>query len=166
MLWISRVRQGWVISLSQINKQAFALTDHADTANATGLARCRLDKWLWAARFYKTRALAVEAINLGRILVNQERSKPARMLKRGDSLTQFQGPYEKTVFVEAVSDQRGSATEAQKLYTETPASIEQRATVKALLAADRLSKPRYLGRPDKRDRRRLVDLKHSQSDNK
>ena len=137
---------------------------HHDTTDDTGLARCRLDKWLWAARFYKTRALAVEAINLGRILVNQERSKPARMLKRGDRITQFQGPYEKTVFIEAVSDQRGPASEAQKLYTETADSIALRAAVKAQLAADRLSKPQYLGRPDKRDRRRLVDLKHGQTD--
>lgn len=120
---------------------------------------CRLDKWLWAARFYKTRSLAVEAINLGRVLVNEQRTKPARMIKRGDIITQYKGPYQKEVFVEAVSDQRGSATVAQQLYTETEASKARFETVRTQIAADRLSKPRYLGRPNKRDRRRLVDIK-------
>lgn len=95
--------------------------------------RQRIDKWLWAARFYKTRALAVQEIERGRVQVAGSDVKPARELKAGDVVTLRQGPVRREVVVRALSAQRGPAPVAQQLYAETPASIaarEQAATAR------------------------------------
>jgi ribosome-associated heat shock protein Hsp15 len=119
----------------------------------------RLDKWLWAARFYKTRALAARACELGRILSNGQPMKPARDLHIGNSLaiTNDGGLFQ--VEVLALSDTRGPAAVAQTLYRETEASKEARAKAaeerKALAAWERLPD----SRPDKRDRRTLSRLR-------
>ncbi|MFP4607903.1 MAG: RNA-binding S4 domain-containing protein, partial [Thiohalospira sp.] len=84
--------------------------------------RVRIDKWLWAARFYKTRGLATEAVNGGKVHLNGERTKPARGLKIGDTLTVRKESGTWTVVVEAVTDRRGSASQAETLYTETEES--------------------------------------------
>ncbi|HMT17865.1 MAG TPA: RNA-binding S4 domain-containing protein, partial [Ottowia sp.] len=97
--------------------------------------RQRIDKWLWAARFYKTRALAVQEIERGRVQVAGSDVKPARELKAGDVVTLRQGPVRREVVVRALSAQRGPAPVAQQLYAETPASIaarEQAATARRL----------------------------------
>mgnify|MGYP002652502868 CR=1 FL=1 len=87
----------------------------------------RLDKWLWAARFYKTRALAVEQIDKGRVQVNGADAKPAREVKPGDTVRLRQARDERVVLIKALSPQRGPAPVAQQLYEETPESIAARA---------------------------------------
>src|SRR5947207_11915077 len=82
----------------------------------------RLDKWLWAARFFKTRSLATEAVNGGKLEVNGERAKPAKAVKPGDEIRLKLGPYEHILIVRQLSDRRGPAAVAQTLYEETQAS--------------------------------------------
>ena len=111
----------------------------------------RVDKWLWCARFYKTRALAVEAIESGRVHVNDERAKPAKDLKPGDRLSVRRPPFEQVIVVRAMSERRGPATEAQQLYEET---AESRARREALAAELKANPPPVLkGRPTKKARR-------------
>ena len=116
----------------------------------------RLDKWLWAARFYKTRALAVQEIERGRVQVAGSDVKPARELKAGDVVTLRQGPVRREVVVRALSAQRGPAPVAQQLYAETPESLAAR---EQAAAARRLApEPAHAiaqGRPTKRDRRAI-----------
>ncbi|MGH7586105.1 MAG: RNA-binding S4 domain-containing protein [Gemmatimonadales bacterium] len=116
----------------------------------------RLDKWLWAARFYKTRALAAEAIDGGKVEVNGERAKRARALHPGDEVRVRQPPYEQVVVVRELSERRGPASEAVKLYEERPQSVERRAALRRQIAA---VPPPAPGRPTKRDRRELRRLK-------
>ena len=118
--------------------------------------KTRIDKWLWAARFFKTRSLATEAVNRGHVQIDKHDVKPARDVRAGDVLTIWQAKLPRTVVVMGISEQRGSAPVAQQLYVETSESLEQRAK-----AAEqrRLSPEPALamehGRPTKRDRRDL-----------
>ncbi len=84
--------------------------------------RIRIDKWLWAARFYKTRSLATEAVQGGKVELNGDRAKPAKTVGPGDEIRVRLGPYEHVVIVRAVAPRRGSARDAQALYDETPES--------------------------------------------
>ncbi len=86
------------------------------------MAAVRVDKWLWAARFFKSRSIAVTAIEGGKVTVNGERVKPSREVKNGDSVRVRLGPYEHVVIVRAISDRRGPATQAALLYEETAES--------------------------------------------
>lgn len=116
----------------------------------------RIDKWLWAARFYKTRALAVEEIGKGRVLVNEQPVKPAREVRPGDHITVRQGTVIRAVVLKGLSHQRGPAPVAQQLYEETEASRLARETAaeqRRLAAEPALSIEQ--GRPTKRDRRQL-----------
>jgi ribosome-associated heat shock protein Hsp15 len=118
--------------------------------------KVRLDKWLWAARFYKTRALASEAINGGHVHLNGNRAKPARAVSIGDTLSIRKGEVEFIVEVRKLSERRGPAKEALLLYHESEQSRLKReayAEQRRLLAA---SDPRPAKRPDKRERRRIV----------
>src|SRR5256885_1972350 len=99
----------------------------SDDREGSGPGRVRLDKWLWAARFFKTRSLAADAIGGGKILVNGERVKPAKLLQAGDEVRLRLGPYEHVVHVRGISERRGPATVAATLYEETEASIAARA---------------------------------------
>ncbi len=134
------------------------------TANSNGQhdgAKVRLDKWLWAARFYKTRSLAKQAIDGGKVHCDGTRAKPGKEVTEGLRITLRQGYDEKTVIVTGLSEKRRGAPEAQKLYEETPESIEQR----KLAAARRKASPGQLhtdGRPSKRDRRLIHRFKKSQ----
>jgi ribosome-associated heat shock protein Hsp15 len=124
-------------------------------------AGVRLDKWLWAARFYKTRALAVEEIGKGRVQVNGQAVKASREMKLGDRVRLRQGPVEREVLVQGISPVRGPAPVAQALYAETPesqASREQAAEARRLAPepAQTITEGRQ-GRPTKQDRRRLAD---------
>lgn len=114
----------------------------------------RLDKWLWCARFFKTRSLAAEAIDQGRVQVNGLRAKPACELRCGDTVVMRHGPVPRTIEVLGLSGQRGPAPVAQQLYSETDESIQAReqAAEQRRLAPEPAS---YLvdGRPTKRDRR-------------
>ena len=116
----------------------------------------RLDKWLWAARFYKTRTLATTAIAAGHVRVGGERAKPAHPLKLGERVAVRKGAHAWEVEVTALDDRRGSATDAAKLYLEDPASRKAREDAIALRRA--ASPPRFPGRPTKRDRRALDDF--------
>ena len=121
-------------------------------------AGVRLDKWLWAARFFKTRSLAAEEIGRHRVSVNGQIAKASRELKPGDELQLRQGSLTRTVVVRALSGIRGPATAAQALYEETAASVAAR---EALALQRRLAPEPALGldmgRPTKRDRRQLAD---------
>jgi len=121
----------------------------------------RLDKWLWAARFYKTRAAAREMIEGGKVHYNGQRSKPSKPVDVGAELILRQGNDERTVIIEAVSDKRGPATEAQRLYTETAQSIEKREKVALARKLNALSMPHPDRRPDKKERRDLMKFKNS-----
>jgi ribosome-associated heat shock protein Hsp15 len=121
-------------------------------------AGMRLDKWLWAARFYKTRALAVEEINLGRVRVGGQPVKPARDVRVGDVLTIRIGVVTREVEVKGLSQQRGPAPQAQQLYAETQASITAReAAAEARRLAPEPADAIVQGRPTKQDRRRLAE---------
>ena len=116
----------------------------------------RLDKWLWCARFYKTRSLATEEIAKGRVTVNGQAAKPARDLRCGDTVALRQGPVARTVLVRALSGARGPAPVAQLLYEETPESIaaRERAAEQRRLAPEHAAALQE-GRPTKRDRRNI-----------
>ena len=119
--------------------------------------RLRLDKWLWVARFYRTRSLAGQAIEHGRVAVNGLSAKAARELRPGDTVTlRLDGGLQRTVVVRAIAAQRGPATTAQSLYEETALSLAERQRV---AEARRLAPDPALaigeGRPTKRDRREL-----------
>ena len=122
------------------------------------LTSMRLDKWLWAARFYKTRALAVDEINLGRVRVGGQPVKPARDVKVGDLLSIRTGTQAREVSVLGLSNQRGPAPQAQALYAETSASVTAReAAAEARRLAPEPADTIQQGRPTKQDRRRLAD---------
>ena len=127
-------------------------------------AAVRLDKWLWAARFYKTRALAVEAINGGHVHLNGHRVKPSRKVEAGDALRIRKGEDVFQIAIRDVSDKRGPATRARQLYEETPRSIEARERQRAERRVLAAAAGRPAKRPDKRARRRIIRFinKHDQ----
>jgi ribosome-associated heat shock protein Hsp15 len=118
----------------------------------------RLDKWLWAARFYKTRSLAADAVTGGKVAVNGERSKPSRVLNTGEMLTIRRGPYEWTVIVKEVSRLRGPAPQAHRLYEETEESLRRREAAVAQLKLEHPQGSDNAGRPSKKDRRAMAKL--------
>ena len=119
----------------------------------------RLDKWLWAARFYKTRALAVEAIDGGKVEVNDDKAKRAKAVRVGDRIRLRLGPYEWKLIVRGLSERRGPAPEAQLLYEEEPeAKLLREKHAEQLKAAHQAFGPEK-GRPTKKDRRDLKRLK-------
>ena len=121
--------------------------------------RVRIDKWLWAARFYKTRALAAEAIDSGRIEVNGDRSKRSRLVQAGDRVRIRIGPYEHLVIVRAVSEKRGSAPVAAALYEEEADSKKARELMAVHMKAMRANTGYESGRPTKKDRRDIEKIK-------
>ncbi len=111
----------------------------------------RIDKWLWAARFFKTRTLAAQAIDAGHVSVNAERVKAAKALKPGDTVVVRRPPFEHAVVVKALSERRGPASEAALLYEETEESCARRTVLAAEMKS--LPSPRFKGRPTKKTRR-------------
>lgn len=124
----------------------------------------RLDKWLWAARFYKTRTIAKEMIEGGKVHYNGQRAKPNKNMEIGALIKLRQGNEEKEVQVLALSDQRRGAPEAQLLYQETPKSIENREKLAWARKANALSMPHPDRRPNKKERRDLLKFKHQETD--
>jgi ribosome-associated heat shock protein Hsp15 len=120
----------------------------------SGTDRVRIDKWLWAARFFKTRSLAADAIGGGKVSANGDGVKPAKMVQVGDEIRIRLGPYEHAVIVRGLSERRGPASVAQTLYEETAASL---ATREKLAEQLRMAPAGFVfedkGRPTKRDRR-------------
>jgi len=120
--------------------------------------RVRLDRWLWAARWFKTRSQAAQAIAGGKIRVNGERPKRARVIGLGDEVRVRKGPYEFHVVVRVLSEARGPATIARTLYEETPASQAARALLKLQLQSQPQITSTGKGRPTKKDRRAIERL--------
>ncbi len=119
----------------------------------------RVDRWLWAARFFKTRSLAKTAVEGGKVHLNDQRTKPAKELCIGQVLTIRKGIQLQTVVVDALAEHRGSATVAQSLYTETPESVELREISVSRRRMERAGLTVPTGRPNKKDRRALTHLK-------
>ena len=126
--------------------------------SSTPEPRLRLDKWLWAARLYKSRTLAAQAIETGQARVNQERVKPSHPVHIGERVTVRKTGLEWTLHVLALSDRRGSAADARLLYREEPESIALREMEIAQRKAAAASAPQWPGRPTKRQRRKLQDF--------
>lgn len=118
----------------------------------------RLDQWLWAARFYKTRSLARQAIEGGKVELGSQRAKPARPVRLNDALRVTRGEDTFEVVVAGLSDQRGSASQAQMLYVESPESVAQRQRAREERIAQRAGYRAPDGKPDKRARRLIRAL--------
>jgi ribosome-associated heat shock protein Hsp15 len=121
--------------------------------------RVRLDRWLWAARFYKTRAAAKRALEAGQVLCAGQRAKPSREIGPGVELVIGRGTFEHAVLVTGVAQRRGSAADAALLYQEAPDSIERRSRAAAQLRLNGIGLETPASRPDRRDRRALKRLK-------
>lgn len=126
--------------------------------NKTESSKLRIDKWLWAARFFKTRALAADAVECGKVLVNDARVKPAKAVGVGDFMVIRLGPYQFVVEVLALSDKRGPAPQAQRLYKETEEGRKRREALALELKAQAQNETRE-GRPTKKDRRDIERFK-------
>ena len=139
-------------------EQRSAMTARRPNLSAARAA-ARFDKWLWAARFYKTRSLAAQAIDAGQARLDGERVKPAHAIREGALVAVRRRGIVVEVVVVACSDRRGSAPEAARLYRETEASVtaREREEIARRAAAD-AAPPRFPGRPTKRDRRKLEDF--------
>lgn len=120
----------------------------------------RLDKWLWAARFYKTRSIARDMIDGGKVHYNGQRAKPSKIVEVGAILTLRLGNEQKTIRVLAISDQRRPAREAEYLYQETLESITKRENIAEARKLNALTMPHPDRRPDKKERRTLIKFKY------
>lgn len=127
-------------------------------------AAVRLDRWLWAARFFKTRRLAAEAIRAGKVSVDGVRAKPARAVRVGQRVAIGKGPTLFEVDVAGLSEQRGPASIAQTLYVETPESVAKREEERLIQRAGLAAQPRPDHRPERRDRRELAAFKRQRTD--
>jgi ribosome-associated heat shock protein Hsp15 len=136
--------------------------DEDDAADdvATPPGKVRLDKWLWAARFFKTRALAAEAIDGGKVSVNDERPKRAKLVQATDRVSVRVGPYQHDIVVRDVSGRRGSAAIAQTLYDETPASVATRARIAEQHKNAATTFAFQDGKPGKKERRAIDRVRH------
>lgn len=123
------------------------------------MSGARIDRWLWAARFFKTRSLAKAAVEGGKVHLENSRVKPSKEVQVGQRLEIRRGDTVQVVIIETLSEQRGSATIAQTLYTETPESIEQREVRKSVRRMERAGLNIPSSKPDKKDRRALAQLK-------
>ncbi len=119
----------------------------------------RLDKWLWCARFYKTRNIAANALKTGKVTANGERAKPSKAVKPGDSLDIRKGPYHYVITVLELAKSRKSAAGAALLYEESPESISKRESLATQLKAEAALMPTTKGRPSKKDRRSIIKFK-------
>lgn len=128
-------------------------------ASKPGADTVRIDKWLWAARFFKTRSLAAEAVSGGKVQLNGTRVKPARGVKSGDRLEIHRGGFEYHVEVLCLSDRRGPAAVAQTLYAESEQSIRRREIMREQYRLAGASAPHPQHKPDKKARRQLRGLK-------
>ncbi len=120
----------------------------------------RLDKWLWCARFYKTRSIAADALKTGKVTINGERAKPSKTVKPGDKLDIRKGPYHYAITVLDLAKTRKSATGAALLYVESPESISKRESIAIQLKTEAAFMPTTKGRPSKKDRRSIIKFKN------
>ena len=129
--------------------------------NSEGAAAVRLDKWLWAARFFKTRTIAKDYIAAGKVQYNGAKAKPGKIVELGATIRIPQGYDEKVVTILAISEQRQSAPIAQTLYQETQESLEARQKNAEARKINAFHSPKPEARPDKKQRREIIKLKHS-----
>jgi ribosome-associated heat shock protein Hsp15 len=120
----------------------------------------RLDKWLWCARFFKTRSIAAAALKTGKVSANGERAKPSKTIRPGDKLNIRKGPYHYVITVLDLAKSRRSATDAALLYEESSKSISERELLAAQLKAEAALTPTTKGRPSKKDRRSIIKFKN------
>lgn len=132
--------------------------------NINGGFSMRLDKWLWCARFFKTRALASAAIKKGTARRNNQRTKPSQVIETGDEVFIRSGPYTHQITVLSLAKNRQSVTQAIQLYKENSKSIETRRLISEQMKANNAMTPGSKSRPTKRERRKLTDFKKNQSD--
>jgi len=125
------------------------------TAMMAAMSDVRIDKWLWAARFFKTRAMAQKAVSGGKVHVNGQRVKPSHALKTGDEVRVTKGPQQFEVIVRSLSEKRGPAKQAETLYEETETSIEERRKLAEVRKMEKMARPMPERRPDKKQRREL-----------
>ena len=118
----------------------------------------RIDKWLWAARFFKTRSLAAAAVKSGKVRINSNRAKPSRMVSIDDQITVQRGDFSFDIRVTEIVEKRVSAKQAQLLYSESEQSIRQREELVETKRIERKASADYGGRPDKKQRRDLLRL--------
>jgi len=118
----------------------------------------RIDKWLWAARFYKTRSLAAAAVKGGKVRVNGGRAKSSRLVMGGDQLHLQRGDFSFDITINAIAEKRVSAKQTQLLYSESQESIQQREKLAETKGIERKASVQYGGRPDKQGRRDLLRL--------
>ncbi len=123
----------------------------------------RVDKWLWAARFYKTRGLASDAIKSGKIDLNGQRCKPSKSIRLNDQLRIRKSQFVHEITVTGLSKNRGSASIASGLYQESEESIKVREELATQIRAAAAERPVYPGRPSKRDRRKIIRFTRKQS---
>jgi ribosome-associated heat shock protein Hsp15 len=142
---------------SSVEKMGMAVTQ----ADGSSL---RIDKWLWAARFFKTRVLAAQALAGGKVKVNGERAKPARAVHLDDAVNIHIGPYEYLVRVRALSARRGPAPQAALLYEESEQSIMARKELANRLSAEARYATPAEGRPSKKQRRQVIQFKKSRNE--
>lgn len=129
-------------------------------ASAQKTSSIRLDKWLWAARFYKTRSIARDMIQSGKVSYNNQRSKPSKLVEVGAMVTVRQGQDDKEVELLIISEHRRGAPEAKLLYQETITSIEKREKNSQLRKLNALESPHPDRRPDKKQRRKIIQFKN------
>ena len=134
----------------------------SETVDDLALESLRIDKWLWAARFFKTRSLAAQAVSGGHVQIADQRIKASRRLRRGELVHIRRGTQAWEIVVRGLRDERRPAPEAQTLYEETPASIERRTGEQARREQRAMRRARAQGRPTKRDRRALAQWRERQ----
>ncbi|WP_018982317.1 ribosome-associated heat shock protein Hsp15 [Salinimonas chungwhensis] len=133
----------------------------SQSKQAKSTEKVRLDKWLWAARFFKTRALARDMVQSGKVQYNGQRAKPGRPVEIGAMITLPAGWDHKEVEVLDLCEKRQSASLAQALYSETQASVDKREENQRARQLSAFHSPKPDGRPDKKQRREIIKLKHS-----
>ncbi|MBS0923391.1 ribosome-associated heat shock protein Hsp15 [Providencia sp. JGM181] len=139
------------------------LSINQSSTKPSSAEQVRLDKWLWVARFYKTRSIAREMIDGGKVHYNGQRSKPGKIVELGAMIKVRQGNDERIIEVLEISNQRKGAPEAQLLYRETVESLEQREKMAMARKMNALTMPHPDRRPDKKERRTLLKFKHTNS---
>ncbi|TCT29292.1 heat shock protein Hsp15 [Providencia alcalifaciens] len=139
------------------------LSTNQSSTKPSSTEQVRLDKWLWVARFYKTRSIAREMIDGGKVHYNGQRSKPGKIVELGAMIKVRQGNDERIIEVLEISNQRKGAPEAQLLYRETVESLEQREKMAMARKMNALTMPHPDRRPDKKERRTLLKFKHTNS---
>ena len=143
--------------MSKANRMSAKTSAHSQTSDQS--LEVRIDKWLWAARFYKTRSIAREMVQGGKVHYNNQRCKPSKAVELGATIKLLQGGEEKIIIIDQISEQRRGAPQAQTLYHETEQSLAQREKNAQARKLNALYSPKPLTKPDKKQRRKIIAFK-------